>query len=30
MSYSPNSLGGVIWGILQGSIVGVIKGDTRV
>ena len=29
MSYSLNSAKGVISGILQGSIIGVIEGDTR-
>ena len=29
MSYSLNSLKGDIWGIMSGSIIGVIKGDTR-
>ena len=29
MSYSLNSLKGVIYGILWGTIIGVIKGDTR-
>ena len=29
MSYSPNSLKGVIWGIIYGTTIGVIKGDTR-
>ena len=29
MSYSLNSLKGVIKGIIYGTIMGVIKGDTR-
>ena len=29
MSYSLNSLKGVIWGIILGTTIGVIKGDTR-
>ena len=29
MSYCLNSLNGAIWGIIQGTIIGVIKGDTR-
>ena len=29
MSYSLDSFNGVVWGILQGSIIGVIKGDVR-
>ena len=29
MSYSLGSLKGVIWGILYGSIIGVLKGDSR-
>ena len=29
MSYSLNSLKGVIWGIIYGTIIGAIKGDTR-
>ena len=29
MSYSLNSLRGVIWGIIYGTTIGVIKGDTR-
>ena len=29
MSHSLNSLKGVIWGIIEGSTIGVIKGDTR-
>ena len=30
MSYSLNSLKGVIWGIIWGTTIGVIKGDTRI
>ena len=29
MSYSLNSLKGVIWGIIYGTTIGVIRGDTR-
>ena len=29
MSYNLNSLEGVIWGIIYGTAIGVIKGDTR-
>ena len=29
MSYSLNPLKGVIWGIILGTTIGVIKGDTR-
>ena len=29
MSYSLNSFKGEIWGIIQGTTIGVIKGDTR-
>ena len=29
MSYSLNSLKGVIWGIILGTTLGLIKGDTR-
>ena len=29
MSHSLNSLKGVIWGIIYGTTIGVIKGDTR-
>ena len=29
MSYSLNSLKGVIWGTIKGTTIGVIKGDTR-
>ena len=29
MSYSLNSLGKVIWGIIYGTTIGVMKGDTR-
>ena len=29
MSYSLNSLKGVIWGNIYGTTIGVIKGDTR-
>ena len=29
MSYSLNSLKGVIWGIIWRTTIGVIKGDTR-
>ena len=29
MSYNPHSLEGVIWGIILGSIIGVIKGAPR-
>ena len=29
MSYNLNSLKGVIWGIIYGTTIGVIKGDTR-
>ena len=29
MSHNLNSLKGVIWGIIYGTTIGVIKGDTR-
>ena len=29
MYYSLNSLKGVIWGLISGITIGVIKGDTR-
>ena len=29
MSYSLNPLKGVLWGIIHGSVIGLIKGDTR-
>ena len=29
MSYNLNSLKGVIWGIIYGTTIGIIKGDTR-